>query len=788
MRALVNRVMPAVVLLTVLPAAALPDRAWHLQPAVTDTLEVVKTHPMVSGAEWVIMVTDRQTYIAGEHLWYSMHVTAPGTKGVRRSIAGYAELLNWSNIPVAQSRILLDSNGHGSGMLVLPDTLSSGDYLLRGYTRAMIPYGPEHYFSRLVRVLNPYVNKNIYTLINLGEHPGRHLELFTESGVAAPGSINRLVIKASGTDGKGRTVEVLINYPDGRPSDTVHTDITGLGSAQLLLPESGTLSATAVIDSVPAEAQLEISGQLLHSLALDYNDGSSIRVRIADPDRSAGETRWPLHLAVISPGRINYYRQIPGGTTDTSLDISTIETGRGIFKALLYDNDGRLLSSRLFMTDTPEGGCEASAGIMADPETDSVTITIPQGAEYVTLSVACDGGDNTEMRTWYMLEPWLTAAEVNDPFLIPFLTGRRPLSNELLITLGERSITSQEGIPARVVAETHGLAVTGTAMDLGTLRPASDMIFFINIPGKSTFLQYARSDASGSFSFIVPARTGSGEIVIYPQDTAANVILKISTPFSHNFLPLAYSTTKTSDLADAAAIRMSINSQVMRIYDIPDTDTLKLSPDPSAGENFYGSIGQHLRLSDYIPLPNMEEVFFELVPGFDLIRNSDRYSFLIFDPQTGKEVREPPLLFIDGTITTDPETIALLPPDRTESIDAIILRYRIGGLLLPPVICVATKKGDFRLQKLPQAALRINYLFTDTPLIYSTSTRNADNRIPVFRNTLLWFAAPCNGNAKDILLKVPRPDYDNMIRFNSVCFGNDHHPSFVSEQSNLYKR
>jgi hypothetical protein len=589
-------------------------------------------------------------------------------------------------------------------------------------------------------------------------------------------------------------VEVIFKDPDGTHTDTVFTDITGLGSAKLLLGESETLTATAIIDSEPAKGHLAVSRQEFHSLALESIVGRGMHIKINSPDRSSRPTQWPLHLAVVSPGKINYYRQISSSATDFSnatdfsVEVTSFDTGPGIFEALLYDDAGGLLSSRLFMTDESGGGDEPSAAIITGPEADSVRIQISQGAEYVSLSVAYDEGGNVNMRTWSVLEPWLTAAAINDPFLKPFLEGRVPLNNELLITLGERSTITQTGIPARVVSETRGLAVTGTAIELETLRPVSDMLFFINIPGKNTFLQYAKSDDSGNFTFIVPARSGTGEIVIYPQDTAANIILKIASPFSHDFLPMHHSSIKTGDIADAAAIRMSINSQVMRIYDIPDTDTLPPYSDSSGSEHFYGSIGQHLLLSEYIPLPNMEEIFFELVTGIELIRTRDRYSFRIFDPQTGKEVREPPLMFIDGTLTTDPETIAGLSPDRTESIDAILMRYRIGELLLPPVISIITKRGDFRLQKLPQAALRINYLFTDIPLRFKPFEGGSGGRMPVYGNTLLWFAAPCDSNNNALSLKVPRPDYGSTIRITSVLFGNNSYPFVVSAPSDLYRR
>jgi len=123
-----------------------------------------------------------------------------------------------------------------------------------------------------------------------------------------------------------------------------------------------------------------------------------------------------------------------------------------------------------------------------------------------------------------------------------------------------------------------------------------------------------------------------------------------------------------------------------------------------------------------------------------------------------------------------------------ESIDAVIMRYRIGELLLPPVISVTTRNGDFRLQKLPQSALRINYLFTDVPVGFKPFTGNGDGRIPVYGNTLLWHAAPCDQGSEELSIMVPRPDYDNAIRLNAVFFGLDRYPVLVSEPVDLIRR
>ncbi len=763
--------------------------AGYMRSVARDTIDVIKHHPVVAGGEVVLMVTDRETYIAGEHVWYSMNVTRHGDKNLPRSIAGYAELLNCVSMPVAQSRILLDNNGYGSGMLTLPDTLSSGDYLVRGYTRAMTPYGADSYFSRLIRVFNPYSSDTLYNRISLRSDKGEPgLELFTESGPARPGRSNRIIVRARGSNGTGKAVMVVLTTQDGQVTDTLFTDWTGLGSSEVLLPDYGVLVAGAVIDSVQVAAELPVRTIDVHSLSLEKISSESISITIRAPGLQGKAATGSLYLAVISPGKTGYYRQIAAEDKDNAVTIPTGDLEPGINEALLYDNRGSLLSSRLFMIGPPGVARLSSEAIRVNTDDRTIGIRLPPSARFATLSVTCGEGKNYDAGIMSLLEPWLSATALTDPFLKPFLTGRAPLSDELLITLNSHVRQQVTGSMPATVAETHGLVVSGTVVEPQTLRQLSGRVLFINIPGKECFLQYARSDTAGMFNFIVPPATGTREIVIYPRDTTTDIIIKVNPSFSTDYVPLYRSVAGISEMADSTAQRMSINSQVTRIYKINDIDTLTPEKKPGKTKHFFGSAGQHLLLSDYIPLPNMEEIFFELLPGIEIIRKHDGYLFRIYDPDTGKEVTEPPLMFIDGTYTSDPSSIATLPPDKTEYIDVIRMRYRIGGLLLPPVISVITREGDFRLQRLPQAALRINYHFADDVVGFGPWKGNTSSRIPVYSNTLLWSAAPCDNGNGELVIRVPRPDYGGKSRITLSVSGDDHYLLTATETADFYGR
>jgi hypothetical protein len=779
MRALQSKYLLTVILVLFrfgLSSSASPET--HLSTPA-DTLISIRQHPLLEGYESVVIISDRNTYIAGEQVWYTMFVLQSGGKTGQQSKAGYAEILNCNNTPVSQSRILIDENGTGTGLLSLPDTISSGDYILRGYTRSMAYLGPDHFFTTVVRVFNPYVKDPDYDKISLaGTNAGPSLALYPEGGAMVPDAENKVAVRTTGQGGKGVPVKVFFTDQEGTVADSVTTDATGLASVNFIPSKTGTLVAIARIESAEVRAEIPPYSRSDYSLAFSGDGGRTGRMIVKTP----GNIAVPLYLSILSPGRISLYRELDRIQKETTVEISFSDLSPGINEALLYDNRGNLLSSRLFMNTDESMNSVMKNDISYIVRNDSLVVRLPQKISSASVSVSVsDKHPGIDLHSYSCLSVWLTAATLYNPFMQPFLSGAAEISDDLLITLNDKHLHSRyKKIPV-TAGETYGLVVSGIATDLGNLRPAGGKFLFINLPGKNCFLQYTRTDTAGRFSFIVPPRSGSAEIVVYPRDTADNIVIKTSSSFSDEYIPLHHSLVAVSDQADASVLRMSINSQVMRIYNNKERDTLGSSKFDESNFNFYGKSDFHLLLSGFIALPNMEEVFFELVPNMDLVNSRRGYFFRIFDPVSSNELKITPMLFIDGTYTTDPGTIAEILPEKTEYIDIIFVPYRLGEVLLPPVISIVTRQGDYRQQALPEAAMRISYLFSDPEIKFKPFTGDKSGKSPVLSNTLLWAPLLSPESCREYSFRLPDPDYTDALRLNISVSGPGQSPFNITE-------
>jgi hypothetical protein len=106
--------------------------------------------------EEVFVRTDRDTYISGEQVWFKVY-TLNGLTGTPCSISKvvYLELLDKNNFPLKQLKVKTE-NGSGSSAFVLPDNISSGNYLIRAYTNWKKNFSSDQFFYKAISVINPF--------------------------------------------------------------------------------------------------------------------------------------------------------------------------------------------------------------------------------------------------------------------------------------------------------------------------------------------------------------------------------------------------------------------------------------------------------------------------------------------------------------------------------------------------------------------------------------------------------------------------------------------------------
>lgn len=123
------------------------------------------TEPGISGTgipeEELYIFTDRDVYISGEDVYLKVCCLDRKTrKPSGLSKVAYVTLLDKTSTPVVRIKIWMNGQS-GSGKFTIPDTLSTGNYIVNGCTQLMRNYPPGSFVARKISVINPYIKTDL---------------------------------------------------------------------------------------------------------------------------------------------------------------------------------------------------------------------------------------------------------------------------------------------------------------------------------------------------------------------------------------------------------------------------------------------------------------------------------------------------------------------------------------------------------------------------------------------------------------------------------------------------
>jgi hypothetical protein len=642
--------------------------------------------------EEIFLQTDRGEYVAGEEVWFRIFLIDRQSSGISsQSSIAYLELLDASNKPVVQKRIRVNS-GTGQGQITLPDTLSTGLYTIRVYTSWMKNFLPANCYMREINVYNPFNIKSFKKI--------------------------QYAFTATGAD----TIEA--------------SDPTG---------SAGHL-------------KIETSRR---------NPGSK-EINIFSDESYRSENDNLFYLFIQTRGKIDRFTSEKTDGNITGITIPDNSLTPGINQITIFDSKGNPLCEKLIYTPPP-GKVEPPKINSADSfnirSRISLEIDLPENAKNgdITISVTPvtttsnepDFNDYMVFGSEYGLLPHesIKGKRIGD---LPSEEIDLLLSQLKSNWIAWDKILSDEKPAFRYKFEKEDHFIEGLVLTDGRQLSFPGEKILLSVPGKAAQFQYAVTNSEANFTFSVPINDNIQDLIMQPADTGKNYRIFIGSSFSDRYFPSRLTFDSVPEQAISLISKWSLNYQVGKIYGSTNKGDLA-SPDVglSAPRRFYGKPDMELILRNFVKLPTMEEVFFELIPRVRLVKTGKEYEIVFLDYSGNRVYEEPPVMMIDGVIFNNASVIARLDPGVVEKIDIVRGIYHTGEYAFYGIVNVITNSGNFRLT-LPEYATRISYKVTEpAPSFispdYSDTDRN-NNRNPDLRNTLYW--NPCVKPVNDGVARV----------------------------------
>lgn len=308
--------------------------------------------------EKVYLHFDNTGYFLGETIWFKAYVVdAVNNQPSGLSKTLYAEILTPEGA-ILQSKKILIQNGVCTGDFPLMDSLPSGYYEVRAYTRCMLNFGPEVVFSKVFPVFDQpkkngdFADRKItsrkFTVPNRREKSALkeaiNLTFYPEGGYLVDGLRSNVGFKAIGSDGKNVSISGTVLNSEGKEVAVIQTGHDGMGVFSVV-PNGSKFTVKVKSDAKEKSFLLpasETSGYVL-SAAATNSDSLLLSIR-KTKDLLVKDT---LAMVVTCRGKLIDFKTITVPDQGFSMEILRKKLPTGVCQFTLYDATGRIRSERL---------------------------------------------------------------------------------------------------------------------------------------------------------------------------------------------------------------------------------------------------------------------------------------------------------------------------------------------------------------------------------------------------------------------------------------------------------
>ncbi len=310
-----------------------------------------------------------------------------------------------------------------------------------------------------------------------------------------------------------------------------------------------------------------------------------------------------------------------------------------------------------------------------------------------------------------------------------------------MISFGKQQDNNKQVI--NYMPEIRGISVTGRIVEKESGIPVTNTRVQLSVLGNQfDFLEY-NTVSNGKFLFSLPPLQGETDMYIAALSGKIKPEILIDNDFATEAFYIEGEEFRLSDNEKEMAEEIMLNMQIEKIYrtgGIPDSS---VTQEDILKTTFYSKPSTIVYIDEYIELPTIEEVLFELIPEVIVRRKKDN----IYINVTDNDINHPdlaifePLVLLDHIPVYNLENLLKLSPSKISRIEVINEIYIKGSSIYGGIISIYSLKGDIAGVDLPENSLFFDFqTFTEQDkIIFPDYGKNrGDINIPDYRNCLYW--------------------------------------------------
>ena len=657
--------------------------------------------------EYVVISTDRSVYLSGEQIYFTAFYDnyLPESSNNISNIL-YVEVYNKREAIVREKFKITDKVIKGK--LHLPDDIYSGNYYIRAYTKFQRNMPAMRMHNLLLAIVNPNEafpkedsrRRPLVESLRIDTDSSEYL--FRFNGPVR--QIDRLVLmKHSGETLKSLPANSsrLFSFKTAK-NDSINYTVGCIN------PEGDTLVNMVLKDTPQAKVGMQLqTRENKAELYLNVNReviaqyGSDMRLIVKNS-----------HYETISDRLLNLVQD----------DLLVFKPERfsepGIYYFILENFNSEIVyASAAFVGDAAPGQELFSLSQQMVSPRNAVTLNFKNESQvaYSDLSVLMPGlqsevSESLPHHLSYshtLLRSWLHTRPVNSKAVIAQLNAA--LRWQFAELNSERFLKNLFYVfsqPLIYTPDIRDVSISGKAIYSSTGKPAADIDVFASVVYGENQIHHVRTDKNGKFIFSLNNIEEKQNVFITTRPEQGDLSLNVLSDF-HKEKPIPADMPLLVDTTDTELFRrLYLNRQLNQLF-VKQSDEEEAHIGYST-VNFTGLQNYRTVLDEYIKMPNMEDVFHELVPFVKASETKSGYKLQIYNEEL-KSFYDNPLVLVDYMPVFDISRLMKTDPDKLELIDVINQMVVSGNYLFDGLVLITTKTKDFAGMKIPDKSIYLKY-------------------------------------------------------------------------------
>lgn len=328
-------------------------------------------------------------------------------------------------------------------------------------------------------------------------------------------------------------------------------------------------------------------------------------------------------------------------------------------------------------------------------------------------------------------------------------TGAMDTMNYGMLTFNQQSGNKKRVI--NYIPDMRGVSVSGRAIEEESNSPVNNASVQLSVLGAQfDFLVY-NTDSDGKYLFSLPPLQGEKDMYIVARAGNVNPEILIDNDFNTDAFYIKGEEFRLTNAEKDIAEEIMLNMQIEKIYRTDKIQDSLYARKDSVGTTFYGNPTRILYIDEYIELPTVEEVLFELVPEVIVKRRKKD----VFLNVTDNEIYRPdlaifkPLVLLDYIPVYNLDNLLKLSPSKISRIEVVNEIFFKGSSRFGGIISIFSRKGDIAGVDLPANSLFFDFhTFTeqDKVILPDYGKNKGDLNKPDYRSCLYWNPELIPGN------------------------------------------